>query len=135
MKVCKKTLIVLGTCFAAIVAYHFFYVRGDPLKDPLNKVIFNWGGDCCSSWPMTHLVVFALLGATVPQSCLLPTFLIGILWEIVETIVGIATSLPKHILRTDETVQYDKSWWTGSIKDVLFNGLGLLIGYTLRWYI
>ena len=66
-------------------------------------------------------MVFMLGGAVYPKQGL-KLFGIGVIWEIIEVILG-------YIYNKKS----DFTWWYGSYKDPIANGLGILVGiYVLR---
>jgi hypothetical protein len=118
-----------------IIEYHLFYVGNDPGRDFLNHLIFRWQDDCCSWWPMTHFVLFFIIGTLVPDKGIIPIYIMGILWEVFENIVGRSTNMPKNVIRSNNKLQYNYLWWSGSLKDVWFNGVGLCMGYVFKLFL
>ena len=99
-------------------------------KDILNNKIFNlnmFNENCCSWWPVTHFILYLILGIVSPECYLLWIF-IGIMWEIIEYYIGFLDNKNKLDSEKKSNNQYNDKWWTGSINDILFNILGLFIG-------
>lgn len=67
----------------SIILYHSFVVQYDPTKDILNYRIIKIGKQCCSYWPISHFVLFLILGYMYPNDFVFFT-LLGILWELIE---------------------------------------------------
>lgn len=53
---------------------------------------------------------------------------LGILWELYEMWMAKMTGREYQHTRTSTNVEYTKSWWDGSMSDVLFNAAGFIIG-------
>ncbi len=103
--------------------------------DILNKKIvdIDWLDNCCSWWPISHFVLFFFLGVFFPD-CDVPVLLAGILWEGVETVLSWTTDNKNYqAMRTSSKieVQYSKTWWAGSFKDIIFNFAGFYTGKIL----
>jgi hypothetical protein len=137
---CKNAFIGLLILTSSVIfwnMYMYFFIGDNWIqKDPFNVQIFewNWMENCCSWWPILHLISFFILGFLFPE-CWLMLFIAGILWEIVEVIVNriIKGTMKKQPMKlANNNIQYSDIWWAGSFKDIFFNGLGLLIGITLR---
>lgn len=72
-------------------------------------------------WIFSHFMAFMIAAAMYPKYGL-KLFVIGIIWEIIEVILG-------YIYNNNS----EFTWWYGSYKDPIANGLGILIGiYVLR---
>jgi hypothetical protein len=136
---CKKAYIGLLVLATSVIAWNIFmyvFVGDNWVKyDPFNVKVFewNWLENCCSWWPLLHLFSFTILGFLFPE-CWFVLFIGGILWEIIEVVINyiIKGTLRKQPMKIRGNVQYSEIWWAGSIKDIFFNGLGILIGSTLR---
>jgi hypothetical protein len=105
--------------------------------DILNKKLFSWklfGDSCCSFWPISHFILFFILGAIWP-GCHILLLLSGILWEIMEEIGGRTGDLfYKRIHKGKnkfKNLEYTR-WWSASFKDIVFNIIGLYLGVGLR---
>lgn len=99
-------------------------------RDPLNKKIFSLGKNCCSWWPITHFVFYLFLGYWFP-SCGWELFLIGVGWEGFEEGMALLNGRESSTSLSEET-QYSKSWWGGSLLDIVFNTAGFFVGYGIR---
>lgn len=103
--------------------------------DPLNIIRFHIGDMPFSSWPLTHLVMYTVLGFLFPN--LWPLFfVIGVIWEIMESSVCKVVGRKGHAMVRMEgrsgQLEYPFNWWQGSWKDIVFNTAGLVIGISLR---
>jgi hypothetical protein len=58
---------------------------------------------------------------------------IGILWEIYESIIGcIRRSIEcENTTEEDKKYSYGKSWWAGTVQDIVINTCGFLFGAIL----
>ena len=88
----------------------------------LAEVIPAPGGDI---WAISHLLLYTLLGYLFPQ-WIFPLFLLGIAWEVLEQLTG----NPEVRQMVVGEFRANK-WWYGRVSDVVFNGIGLLLGYAL----
>ena len=114
------------------------------LKDFMNYKICDislFGADCCSLWPFSHLILYAILAFIFPD-CLIVLFIIGVVWELMEMsgdfIISkynkTKKSRPMSQKKKSETskVEYKGVWIQGNFKDILFNVVGIAIGFGLR---
>lgn len=93
--------------------------------DILNSELFKIRGKSYSIWPVSHFVLYFILGYHCPCYWKELT-LIGIGWEAFESINGSDKS-KHHVVKTDAGKQYT-DWWAGSISDIIANSLGLAFG-------
>lgn len=109
--------------------------KTDIENDVMNRKLFNVGDACCSWWPVTHFVLFAVVGYFNPY-CDLEAMLVGVVWEGFELFVNRITPdiSPRSTLRisTAKDVQYKRKWWGGSVLDIYFNALGFYTGKMIR---
>lgn len=140
-KIAIKVYLII---FFSIIIYFssLFVIYGyDQLaeKDILNNKITTksiLGSNGISYWAFSHLIMYMILGYLLPNHFIILT-IVGIVWELFETVVGYLT-MPKDIKKEgkrkitgEENIEY-MNWWSGSIKDIIFNTIGFLIGYTLN---
>ena len=99
-----------------------------------SEILYNITGEFkhISWWPISHFIMYLILGLIAPKYWLL-WFSIGIGWEIFEWLGGkILISTGKgnlNVFRSRHNQQqYGNNWVTGTITDIIFNGLGLGIG-------
>jgi len=98
--------------------------------DPFNKILFKVGQTkCCSYWPLSHFILYVIWGFLAPE-CWLFFSIVGVIWEMVESIIG-TNSKKNDDIGVNKNVQYT-NWWSGSITDLIFNSLGLLVGIALN---
>tara|TARA_B100000902_G_scaffold364530_1_gene384559 strand:+ start:1004 stop:1390 length:387 start_codon:yes stop_codon:yes gene_type:complete len=69
-------------------------------------------------WQLSHFVAF-MIAASVYPHYKYTLFFVGIIWEIIEVILG-------HIYAGSNSV-----WWYGTPYDLIVNGLGILVGVYL----
>lgn len=88
-----------------------------------------------SGWKISHYILFLIMGILFPH-CDLIVITLGILWEVVEFIIG---EILKHFFGenqyVDPTKEYSKKWITGSWTDIIFNVAGFYTGklYVTWW--
>ncbi len=130
----KNILMIMSIVVVAIILYHFLWVQNQVKNDVLNQIVVRLGNGCCSSWPFTHMILFTVLTIMFPKPrCILFIFVLGVLWELIENLIGLSLNLPKHVLRdsTTQIVQYNENWWAGSLLDIYFNLAGIILGLVL----
>lgn len=101
-------------------------------NDKMNQRVFTWNmfPGCCSWWPITHFVLFFIIGLLYPN-CGVVAMIGGVLWEGWETLIGSLT--PKEQQNgTQNTLEYTQ-WWSGSLKDIFFNAAGFYSAKLLRY--
>ena len=69
-------------------------------------------------WQLSHFIVYMITASLYPHYKY-TLFGLGIIWEIVEVLLG-------HIYASSNSV-----WWYGTPKDIIANGLGILVGVYL----
>lgn len=103
-------------------------------NDPMDTILIDYEPICritnepngISSWPISHFVMYTLLGTFAPKYWYL-WFTIGCAWELAEHFVG--SNIDLDIKEVDKnSTQYGKKWMEGSFSDILFNSGGLLLG-------
>lgn len=134
---CRGAIYVLLVVFAFIVVYYVYrrLVGGNvATADPLNRKVFSLPclENCCSWWPISHFLLYAILGFFFPQ-CFFLLFLIGIGYELLEMILAKIFGSERQPLAEADHVEYSQNWWSGSLKDILFNVLGLVTGVALAY--
>ena len=110
--------------------------------DPLDRALF-YTPECmrkltgnnapCSWWPLSHFVMYTILGILSPKYWLLWTVL-GILYECFECVLGRLLNGPYNSenMIANRKTQYGCRWMDGSSRDIIFNSLGLAVGYAVR---
>lgn len=131
-----EPLVILLSVAAAIVLYFGFLITtyGDKASynDILNiRILPVRNTTCCSSWPISHFVLFAIMGFLYPQYWL-PILAAGVTWEVIEGIINFLHNQGRnHATRSVESslhvVEYE-TWWAASNKDIGFNIAGQLLG-------
>ena len=107
-------------------------------NDPMNRKVFRFPifNFAVSHWPILHFILFAIGGFMVPQYWK-HLIIIGIVWEIIESIMKVITTKKnkkiksKRVRIDDNTVEYT-TYWDSSFKDIIFNSTGVLCGIFLR---
>ena len=75
-------LFLLGLTVIGWNAYMYIFMGPNWVSsDPFNRQIFewNWLENCCSWWPMLHLLSFTLL-SFLYQNCVTFFFVAGLAW-------------------------------------------------------
>lgn len=127
-----------------IIIYHILIIRNDVSSDNLNQKIFTIGNDCCSYWPITHFILYLILGTISKIENYFYIIVLSIIWEYTEELFGILNN-PKYInipylfnknIKDPDISKYEyKQFWEGSKKDIIFNILGLFVGYFIKSYL
>lgn len=143
LKIGDKAKIIVIDLIIILSILIFFAVanqvdQSTPLreKDPLNKnVLFIPGIERgFSSWPISHFILYLILGYTFPKEW--PFLLVvGIVWEFIEVSIGKAEDKifgkNKDITKISD-VQYENNWCTGDFADIAFNITGMIAGIAIR---
>jgi hypothetical protein len=119
-------------------------------KDVLNKVLVKLEvGDTkypFSFWPFSHFILYVILGFLFPDIPLELT-VAGIAWEALESITGHALRSKYPEIRSRNFMDYLKQqkpredkedtqyadWMSGSLWDIVFNIIGLLVGMGVHY--
>jgi hypothetical protein len=82
-------------------------------------------------WGLIHLTFYALLTYLYPQYYL-EIFIIGVLWEIIESI-NMSKGKPFYMSSCNINTNTDdiNEWWNGRWQDIIMNTLAQLFGYML----
>jgi hypothetical protein len=90
---------------------------------------FPYLENCCSLWPISHGILFFIIGILFPD-CDIIAIGGGIIWELIEMLMGSVTSKQRQGVRRSakSKIEYSKNWWAGSMKDILFNIVGFYLG-------
>ena len=90
--------------------------------------------ECCSGWPLSHFILFMVLAFKFPQHAKF-LFVTGVMWEVVESLIGYITKDRTVKMDTEMTkTMYKSQWWTGNFNDILFNTAGIIAGLCLKKY-
>jgi hypothetical protein len=135
---CKQPIYILLSVAALIFIYFMimmFIYKDEKIfitKDPLNYKLFNLNmfENCCSGWPVSHFILFMILGFLYPN-CWKIILLLGIIWELIEVSFYWFRSSDRQWVRTNNNLEYSKNWWAGSYKDIIFNCAGFGVGFLL----
>lgn len=145
-KRCLGVWKVFGFVVAVIMFYFCYLITRasfDGNKDPLSNIhkydfmnikLFNMSllENCCSMWPLSHFILFFFLGVLFPD-CPVPIIAGGVLWEVLEMIMSYVFKRNRQAVRsmTGGSLEYSKNWMQGSMKDIVFDILGYVIGRQL----
>lgn len=137
-KQCSGAYAVLLTLVALILLYSLYLFTMFGMDNAVNHDLMNtkvinlpWLENCCSWWPVSHLILFFILGIMFP-TCDFLVITAGILWELVEMIISKLLNRPRQAIRETEGIEYSSNWWAGSFKDILFNIVGFYLGKGTR---
>ena len=135
----RNGLVVYVVTFAlALLASIYRAITGKDFMDTTvltSQSLYNVTGEykCLSWWPISHFIMYVVLGAVAPEYWLL-WFCIGIGWELLEWGGGkmLSAAGRDNLIRShDNRTQYGDNWVAGSVTDVIFNGVGLGVGILL----
>ena len=137
-KDCGGAYIILAAVAIVILIYFLYlktrYWNTETIiqNDFMNVKLFDAPlENCCSMWPVSHFILFMILGFIFP-SCAVPIISIGILWEIFEVLMSYAGTIKRQATRvTPSNVEYSTNWWAGSFKDIIMNCLGFFVGWLM----
>ena len=142
-KECAGAYKILVLTVAMIIFYYFFRygISGGDVanSDPLNIKLFDFPQleNCCSSWPLSHFILFFALGLLFPD-CAVPLLGLGAAWEGFEAICAQLTKSQRQGIRSgggggsSSKIEYSGSWWAGSFKDIILNCAGFFCGWLLN---
>lgn len=126
-----------------IIVIYYVYMRAVykeqevPHNDMMNVKIIDLPilENCCSMWPISHLILFTIIGYLYP-TCDAIAIGSGIAWEAIEVLLSFMfnKSDRQATRERDGTVEYSQSWWAGSMKDILMNIVGFYLGKIIRIY-
>jgi len=125
MKEYMHLLLYTGICMTAIFIRGFLrckYNMSDFLLIKLNI------GDL-DGWSVTHVLYNLFLGYQFPN-LFVEIMLLGIIWEILETIFGYFPGVFDCKVTTDAD-----DWWFGRVSDIIMNFIGASIGYSLKTFL
>ena len=113
-EICIVSISLILLIFIYRLCLQWFDVElyNDPLIVKLHPYLpFN-------KWQLYHFIVFMIAASLYPHYKY-TLFVFGIIWEIIEVLLG-------HIYANSNGV-----WWYGTYKDIIANGLGILVGVYL----
>ena len=106
------SLILLILIYKACL--NFFEI--EDTKYPLLSKLFI--SSYFDQWQLSHFIVYMIAASLYPHYKY-TLLILGIIWEIIEVLLG-------HIYPDSNGV-----WWYGTYKDIIANGLGILVGVYL----
>lgn len=137
---CKGVFIILVLVALLVIAYWIFLmltyrtvriVKYDFLNYEVMHTSFMRP---LSFWPITHFVLFFILGFLFP-SCYVLVLSLGVVWEIIEVIFSKVFRTPYQTVRAEATnysLEYHDNYWAGSFRDIIMNFAGFGLGYAFR---
>lgn len=135
---CKQPCLILASVGVLVFLYFEWLSRtyGPAFykNDFLNTKVVDVPmlDNCCSWWPVSHFILFAIAGYMYPD-CGWPILGLGVAWEGFEMSVNYFTSTKRQFMELEDgSFEYSQNWWAGSSKDILFNTAGFIVGRTLR---
>jgi len=130
LKSCKWAFAILLLA-ALLIVIHFVHMKltkKDVIKDDfMNQGVFTVNGNTWSWWPISHFILYFILGFFFPQ-CFLLLMVIGVAFEMLETFVGYLTRKKNDSGAKAAGVEYSENWWAGSVRDIFVNALGFIAG-------
>lgn len=135
-KKCEGVYKILAFVVLVIFVYAIFlavvYGQNKTQKDFMNVKVFDMPSleNCCSLWPLSHLILFFILGFLYPD-CGILIISLGIGWELFEMLLAGATRTNRQYVRSSSKIEYSENWWAGSFKDIVMNVVGYAAGATL----
>lgn len=136
---CRQPFIFLFIIVLFIAGYYLYLKNSYGTEmasfDFMNKKVINVCQleNCCSWWPISHFILFFILGFLFPH-CWAPLIALGILWEIIEVIMGkmvVGDGWKRQATRDGENIEYSSNWWQGSFKDIFMDIAGFTVGFAL----
>jgi len=130
----------LFTVVVIVILFYWFFllaIKGSNHEtayvDPLNRIVVrvNVLENCCSWWPISHFILFFIIGLLFPRGCDLVAIGGGIVWELFEVCAYYTLNMDRQAVRSGSGVQYSGNWWAGSFKDLIFNTMGFYLGKTI----
>lgn len=130
---CRLVYVYFGIIFLLNIIYTliiiiFFGVKNLKSADILNiKFCEIPGIGDVGGWPLSHFVAFFIAGILFPE-CFVLVFILGVFWEIFETVCG---HLANYFFGPPQTLQnsmYKGNWVDGRVEDIIFNLVGFLAG-------
>lgn len=113
-EICIVSIYLILLILIYKVFLNFFGI--EETKDPLLSKLFI--SSDFDQWQLSHFIVYMIAASLYPHYKY--TLLVfGVIWEIVEVFLG-------HIYAGSNSV-----WWYGTPKDIIANGLGILVGVYL----
>ena len=135
-KLCRQTkcFYVFLALFVIIIIYGIILHVTNSF-DILNKKLINFevfGQPCCSWWPISHFILYLILGFLFPDYQL-EFILIGIGWELLECLMGRICRQFSSVKKEEDAKGVEYVYWmSGSFKDIIFNIAGLYTGVLLN---
>jgi len=135
MKDIYKILIFCFLAMSAIIGYGTIRCKTTDFQDPLTKSALGPPWDLfVDGWGISHFIFYGFLAYMFPKKkTLVIIFLLGVLWEIIESIFK---DHPFYLSDCKYEVTTDKGgWWYGRWQDIVMNSLGMATGLFMRRFI
>ena len=119
--------------FGVFYFIFFLYNRDIVSADFLNRKLFSFRllENCCSARPVSHFILYTLLGYFYPY-CWKLAITTGVIWELVEVVAHHVTGGERQPTIANGNVEYSTNWWAGTSKDIVMNTTGFLFGSAIR---
>lgn len=136
---CKGAVWIFLFIVLIIVLYWIFLIWYDGHANVVHNDVLNVsvieveGIRPLSWWPISHFILFFILGILFP-TCDVLIIGAGILWEIVEVaLLYILEKKTRQPVRINNRIEYNGNFWQGSLRDIFLNILGFYTGKLLRY--
>lgn len=127
-------VLIVGLAYFSVL-YVLYGLENVASYDLLNQSYKNnvVGLGNIGGWSISHFVAFYIAGFLFPQQWVL-IFILGVLWELVENIGADLVNFEEKSKLTDSNM-YQNKWMCGNLSDIIFNSIGLFLGYWTSIYI
>ena len=134
---CKGVFVILCVIAVFVFLYWIFLMLRHRTTnitpyDTLNREVIRTSYmRPLSSWPLSHFILFFILGFLYP-SCYVLILSLGIVWEGVEVLLSKVFRRSYQGVRSDTGLEYQDNYWAGSFRDIVMNFAGFGLGYAFR---
>lgn len=125
-------------CVLLIIFYGTFRCNNPIFKDPLINGLTNNSNanKFLDGWGIAHLLFFFFLTFLYPSNFIY-IFILGVIWEIIETIFKdrpfyILNCKAYDVLNTDPNYS---PWWYGRWQDIIMNSIGIVSALIIKKFI
>ena len=136
-KECNNLYPILFIVSFIIVIYwltlkNFVDGKNIAVKDAMNYKVIDFPilKGCCSWWPISHFLLYLILGILFPD-CGVLLMTLGVGWELFENLMGriISEGTPSVEESMRNALEYKNGWWAGSVNDIIMNFFGFICGW------
>lgn len=125
-----QIVFIFAIVVAFIVGYGTYRCMTKDFIDPITKSLLDSPYDSYTDgWAFLHFACYGIITYFYPNQFIFIA-LMGILWEIIETVFKdhpFYFKECKYQLTTDK----ETGWWYGRYEDIVMNTLGMALGYYL----